>query len=75
MGNILFDLGFITRNFPERVGTVEMLCIYKISNGIIHKVSLAPVEKRIHKTPAGNAWAGFRSCAVTALLKNKATFK
>jgi putative hydrolase of HD superfamily len=41
MGNIVIDSELITRNFPEGVGTVEMLCIYEIANGRIQKASFA----------------------------------
>ena len=48
MGNVVVDLESITRNFPEGVGTLEMLCIYEITNGFIQKVSFALGEKRIN---------------------------
>ncbi len=47
MGNVVVDLESITRNFPEGVGTLEMLCIYEITNGLIQKVSFATGEKRM----------------------------
>ena len=46
MGNVVVDFESITRNFPEGVGTMEMLCIYEITNGLIQKVSFASGEKR-----------------------------
>ena len=45
MGNVVVDLESITRNFPEGLGTMEMLCIYEISNGLIQKVSFATGDK------------------------------
>mgnify|MGYP000028141972 CR=1 FL=1 len=48
MGNVVVDFESITRNFPEGVGTLEMLCIYEITNGFIQKVSFASGEKRIN---------------------------
>lgn len=45
-GNVVVDFELITRNFPEGVGTVEMLCIYEFANGLIQKVSFALGEKR-----------------------------
>ncbi|MDH4449548.1 MAG: nuclear transport factor 2 family protein [Rhodoferax sp.] len=48
MGNVVVDFESITRNFPEGRGTLEMLCIYEISNGLIHRVSFASGEKRLN---------------------------
>lgn len=42
MGNIVTDLEVITRNFPEGVGTLEMLCIYEVVDGRIQRASFAP---------------------------------
>jgi putative hydrolase of HD superfamily len=47
MGNVVVDFELITRNFPEGVGTLEMLCIYEVANGLIQKVSFATGERRI----------------------------
>jgi putative hydrolase of HD superfamily len=41
MGNIVTDLELITRNFPEGVGTLEMLCIYEVADGRIRRASFA----------------------------------
>lgn len=35
VGNVVIDHEYIVRNFPEGVGSVEMLCIYTIENGLI----------------------------------------
>ena len=35
--DIVIDHELITRNFPEGKGTIEMLCIYHIENGLIQK--------------------------------------
>jgi hypothetical protein len=48
MGHIVVDLELITRNFPEGIGTVEMLCVYEFKNGLIQKVSFATGEKRLN---------------------------
>jgi hypothetical protein len=48
MGNIVVDFESITRNFSEGSGTMEMLCIYEIKNGLIQKVSFASGEKRLN---------------------------
>ncbi|MFN8954645.1 MAG: nuclear transport factor 2 family protein [Burkholderiales bacterium] len=48
MGNVIVDFESIIRNFPEGVGTLEMLCIYEVQNGFIQKASFATGEKRIN---------------------------
>ena len=48
MGQIVVDLELITRNFPEGLGTVEMLCVYDVKDGLIQKVSFATGEKRLN---------------------------
>ena len=42
MGPIVTDLELITRNFPEGLGTLEMLCIYEVIDGRIRRASFAP---------------------------------
>jgi hypothetical protein len=42
MGNFVTDLELITRNFPEGVGTLEMLCMYEVIAGRIQRASFAP---------------------------------
>jgi putative hydrolase of HD superfamily len=42
MGNLVTDLEIITRNFPEGLGTLEMLCIYEVVDGRIQRASFAP---------------------------------
>jgi putative hydrolase of HD superfamily len=44
MANIVTDLELITRNFPEGVGTLEMLCIYEVKDGRIQRASFAAGE-------------------------------
>jgi hypothetical protein len=39
IGNVVTDLELITRNFPEGLGTLEMLCIYEVVNGRIQRAS------------------------------------
>ncbi|CAN5205867.1 nuclear transport factor 2 family protein [soil metagenome] len=46
MGHIVTDLELIARNFPEGRGSLEMLCIYEVANGLIQKASFAVGEKR-----------------------------
>jgi hypothetical protein len=47
MGKVVVDLEQITRNFPEGVGTLDMLCIYEVTDGLIQKVSFVMEEKRL----------------------------
>lgn len=41
LGNFVTDLEIVTRNFPEGLGTVEMLCIYEVVEGRIKTASFA----------------------------------
>jgi hypothetical protein len=41
MSNIVVDLELITRNFQDGLGTVEMLCVYEVIDGLIQKASFA----------------------------------
>jgi len=47
MGNFVTDLEIVTRNFPEGLGTVEMLCVYEVVDGRIVRASFATGETRI----------------------------
>jgi hypothetical protein len=46
MGQIVVDYELITRNFPEGLGTIEMLCVYEVMNGRIKKASFAVGERK-----------------------------
>lgn len=48
VGSIVTDSEIITRNFPEGIGTLEMLCIYEVVNGKIQKASFAVGDKLFH---------------------------
>lgn len=53
IGNIVTDLELITRNFPEGLGTLEMLCIYEVVDGRIRRASFASGAKiLLAPTPA-----------------------
>ena len=39
MGHVVVDHERITRNFPDGLGTVEMLCVYEVVDGLIRKAS------------------------------------
>ena len=41
MGHVVVDLERITRNFPEGLGHMEMLCVYEVSEGRIQRASFA----------------------------------
>ncbi|OZI26369.1 steroid delta-isomerase [Bordetella genomosp. 9] len=47
MGNFVTDLELVTRNFPEGVGSMEMLCIYEVADGMIQRASFALGEPRL----------------------------
>lgn len=47
VGNIVTDAELVTRNFPEGRGSIEMLCIYEVADGLIQKASFALGEKRM----------------------------
>ena len=41
VGNIVTDVELVTRNFPDGLGTVEMLCVYEVADGRIQAASFA----------------------------------
>ena len=45
VGAMVVDYELITRNFPEGLGTVEMLCVYEVVNGRIQRASFATGAK------------------------------
>ncbi len=47
VGNIVVDHESITRNFPEGRGTLELLCVYEVRDGLICKASFSMGEKAI----------------------------
>jgi hypothetical protein len=55
LGNVVVDAEEITRNFPEGCGTIEMLCVYEVINGLIAKASFALGRKHIHGQPESAA--------------------
>lgn len=59
MGQVVVDHELVTRNFPEGKGTVELLCIYELRDGLIRKASFALGEQCIERAPAGPSGAGF----------------
>lgn len=51
VGNIVADAERITRNFPDGIGLVEMLCLYEVVDGKIQRASFA-TGARIGTAPA-----------------------
>ena len=47
VGAMVVDCELITRNFPEGLGTVEMLCVYEVVGGRIQRASFATGAKRL----------------------------
>lgn len=45
--NVVIDHERVTRNFPEGPGTIEMLCIYLIEQGLIARASFKLFNKRL----------------------------
>jgi putative hydrolase of HD superfamily len=45
VSNVVVDSERITRNFPEGLGTLEMLCIYEVVEGKIARASFVTGEK------------------------------
>lgn len=41
MDHVVVDHEIVTRAFPEGPGTVEMLCVYEVADGLIRKASFA----------------------------------
>lgn len=41
MGNIVIDHEDVTRNFPEGVGHIELVCIYVVERGKIQNASIS----------------------------------
>jgi putative hydrolase of HD superfamily len=49
MDNIVVDHEFVTRTFPDGLGTVEMICIYEVRDGHIAKATFAIGQARPKK--------------------------
>ncbi len=47
IGNVVTDAELITRNFPEGLGTLEMLCIYEVVDGRIQRASFVAGDKTL----------------------------
>jgi len=53
IGNMVVDAEIITRNFPEGVGTLEMLCVYEVADGKIVRASFATGVQTMLSSPRG----------------------
>ena len=45
VGNFVTDAEIVTRNFPEGRGTLDMLCIYEVADGLIQRAWFAHGKK------------------------------
>ena len=41
MGKVVIDHEVVTRNFPEGKGSVELVCVYVVENGLIQSASFS----------------------------------
>ncbi len=48
LGNFVTDAEIITRNFPEGRGTLDLLCIYEVEDGLIQRAWFATGKKALH---------------------------
>ncbi len=48
VGNFVTDAEIITRNFPEGRGTLDLLCIYEVTDGLIQRAWFANGKKVLH---------------------------
>lgn len=47
MGDIVIDHEEVTRNFPEGRGTIGLVCIYRVRDGLIREASFVFGEKKL----------------------------
>jgi hypothetical protein len=47
IGGVVADHEIITRNFPEGLDTLEMLCLYEVRDGLIRKATFATGAKTL----------------------------
>jgi len=72
VGNIVTDAELVTRNFPEGLGTLEMLCVYEVVDGLIQKASFALGAKALH---AAASWESGGATVRTSELVAISTFR
>jgi putative hydrolase of HD superfamily len=47
MGNFVVDAELITRNFPEGLGVIELLCVYEVKDGRICRAQFGSGQQRL----------------------------
>ncbi len=52
MGNIVIDQELVTRNFPEGVGTVDLVAIYEVVDGRIASATVQVSNKQLRPAAA-----------------------
>jgi len=52
MGNVVIDHEVVTRNFAQGVGTVEMVCVYVVKDGVIQTASFEIGQPTMGRQPA-----------------------
>lgn len=50
MAGVVVDHEIIRRNFPEGRGTVEMLCLYEVVDGLIRRASFATGPQQLEQS-------------------------
>lgn len=51
VGRFITDAEIVTRNFPEGRGTLDLLCIYEVEDGLIQRAWFAAGKKVLHTPP------------------------
>ena len=52
LGNFVTDAEIVTRNFAEGRGTLDLLCIYEVEDGLIQRAWFATGKKALHAKTA-----------------------
>lgn len=50
VGNLVVDHETVTRNFPEGVGEIDVVCLYEVAGGKIAAAWFKMGERRLHQT-------------------------
>lgn len=48
MGNLVVDRETVRRTFPDGPGEIDVLAIYEVADGVIHRAWFAMGERRMH---------------------------
>jgi putative hydrolase of HD superfamily len=48
VGNFVTDAEIVTRNFAEGRGTLDLLCVYEVTDGLIQRAWFATGKKALH---------------------------